>query len=83
MSKNTPALKLTILLVSCLTVMSIVTISPSLPEMSQAFPEIGNAEFLVKLVLTFPALFIAITSPFAGLLIDRYGRLKLLWVADK
>jgi len=81
MPKNTPALKLTILLVSSLTVMSIVTISPSLPEMSMAFPEITNAQFLVKLALTFPALFIAITAPFAGLLVDRYGRLKLLWVA--
>ena len=80
MSKNNPKLKLTILLVSTLTVMSIVTISPSLPEMSLAFPEVENSEFLVKLALTLPALFIAIISPFAGLLIDRYGRLKILWV---
>jgi MFS family permease len=80
MAKNTPKLKLTILLVSTLTVMSIVTISPSLPEMSTAFPHIQNAEFLAKLALTLPALFIAITSPFAGVLIDRYGRIKMLWV---
>lgn len=80
MPKNTTALKLTILFVSTLTVMSVITISPSLPEMSTAFPEIANAEFLVKLALTLPALFIAIIAPFAGLLIDRYGRLKLLWV---
>lgn len=81
MTKTTPALKLTVLLVSTLTVMSIVTISPSLPEMSMAFPQVENANFLVKLALTLPALFIAITSPLAGILIDRYGRLKLLWVA--
>jgi len=81
MTKTTPAVKLTVLLVSTLTVMSIVTISPSLPEMSKAFPQIENANFLVKLALTLPALFIAITSPLAGLLIDRYGRLKLLWLA--
>ena len=80
MAKNTPKLKLTILLVSTLTVMSIVTISPALPEMSKAFPEVQNAEFLVKLALTLPALFIALISPFAGLLIDRYGRLKILWI---
>lgn len=78
MTKNTPKLKLTILLVSTLTVMSIVTISPALPEMSTAFPDVENSDFLVKLALTLPALFIAIISPFAGLLIDRYGRLKIL-----
>jgi MFS family permease len=81
MKKNTSALKLTILLVSSLTIMSIVTISPSLPEMSLAFSDIDNAEFLVKLILTLPALFIAISSFFVGVLIDRYGRLKLLWIA--
>jgi MFS family permease len=81
MKRNSGALKITILLVSCLTIMSIVTISPSLPEMSLAFSEIPNSEFLVKLVLTLPALFIALISPLAGALIDRYGRLKLLWFA--
>jgi MFS family permease len=61
--------------------MSIVTISPSLPEMSSAFSELNHSEFLVKLVLTLPALFIAFSSPIAGALIDRYGRLKLLWAS--
>lgn len=81
MKAKTSNLKLTILLVSSLTIMSIVTISPSLPEMSTAFSHIHNAEFLVKLVLTLPALFIAFSAPLAGALIDRYGRLKLLWTS--
>ncbi|MDH4057483.1 MAG: MFS transporter, partial [Cyclobacteriaceae bacterium] len=34
-----------------------------------------------KLVLTVPALFIAIFSPITGRLIDKYGRLKLLWLS--
>lgn len=59
--------------------MSIVTISPSLPEMSLAFSGLKNSEFLVKLAFTIPALFIAFSAPLAGVLIDRYGRLKLLW----
>lgn len=78
---NNGALKLTLLLISSLTIMSVLTISPSLPEMSMAFSQVQNSEFLVKLVLTFPALFIAISSPLAGILIDRYGRLKLLWLS--
>ncbi len=79
---NTPGkMKLTLLLVSSLTIMSVITISPALPQMAQAFAEVENAEFLVKLVLTIPALFIAIFSPITGRLIDRYGRLHILWFA--
>ena len=74
-------LKLTLLLVSSLTVMSIITISPALPQMVVAFNEVENVALLVKLVLTIPALMIAIFSPITGRLIDRYGRLKILWFA--
>jgi len=74
-------MKLTLLLVSSLTIMSVITISPALPQMASAFGDVENAEFLVKLVLTFPALFIAIISPITGRLIDKYGRLRLLWLA--
>ena len=73
--------KLTLLLVSSLTIMSIITISPALPGMVAAFPDNENAEFIVKIILTIPALFIAISSPIAGRLIDRHGRLRLLWFA--
>ena len=79
MPQNDWKTKLTLLLVSSLTIMSIITISPALPQMSAHFAGVENAEFLVKLILTIPALFIAIFSPITGRLIDRYGRLKLLW----
>ncbi len=74
-------LKLTLLLVSSLTIMSVITISPALPQMAMVFSEVKNAEFLVKLVLTIPALMIAIFSPITGRLIDRHGRLKILWLS--
>lgn len=54
------------------------TIAPSLPEMTKAFPDNPSAETLVKLVLTIPGLFIAITSPLSGWFIDKFGRIKLL-----
>lgn len=73
--------KLTLLLVSSLTIMSVITISPALPQMAKTYAAIENAEFLVKLVLTLPALMIALFSPIAGRLIDKYGRLKILWIA--
>ncbi len=78
---NTSMLKLTLLLVSSLTIMSIITISPALPGMTDTFSNIPNADFLVKLILTVPALLIALSSSFVGLLIDKYGRLKFLYVA--
>ena len=74
-------LKLTLLLVSCLTIMSVITISPALPQMTNEFSGVANADFLVKLVLTLPALMIAMFSPVTGQLIDRYGRLKMLWLS--
>lgn len=72
-------MKLTLLLVSSLTIMSVITISPALPQMALAFADVENSEFLVKLVLTIPALFIAIFSPITGRLIDKHGRLRILW----
>jgi MFS family permease len=61
-----------------MTVMAGATIAPSLPEMTKAFPDNESAETLVKLVLTIPGLFIAITAPFSGWIIDKFGRIKLL-----
>lgn len=61
-----------------MTVMAGATIAPSLPEMKKAFPDNESADTLVKLVLTIPGLFIAITSPLSGWIIDRFGRIRLL-----
>ncbi len=70
--------KITLLLVSTLTVMSGATISPSLPQIRDVFSTDPNAEMLSRLVLTIPALFIAICAPLAGIITDRYGRKPLL-----
>ena len=61
-----------------MTVMAGATIAPALPEMSQAFGEVANVDLLVRLVLTIPALFIALGAPFSGLLLDRWGRKPVL-----
>jgi MFS family permease len=76
--KNQKLAKVTILFCSMMTVMAGATIAPSLPEMTKAFPGNPSAETLVKLVLTIPGLFIAITAPFSGWIIDKFGRIKLL-----
>ena len=77
--KDRVFLKANVLLVGSLTIMSGATIAPSLPQMASVFEEIENADFLSKLILTVPALFIAIFAPVFGWLTDRFGRLKLLY----
>lgn len=66
--------KVVLLSGSSLTIMSGAIISPSLPAMLDHFSDVPNAEYLVRLVLTLPALFIALVSPVSGLIIDRFGR---------
>ena len=77
-TSNSLLTKVTLLLVSTLTVMSGATIAPSLPAMQSHFSEVPNSEFWVRLVLTVPALFIVIGSPIAGQLVDKIGRKPLL-----
>ena len=81
METKTWQTKLTLLLVSSLTIMSVITISPALPQMTIVFSDVKNAAFIVKMVLTIPALMIALFSPIAGRLIDRYGRVSILRVS--
>jgi MFS family permease len=78
---NTLSVRLTLLVISTLTVMAGATIAPSLPAMKQFFESVENADYLVRLVVTAPALFIAIGAPVVGVLIDRLGRKPLLAVA--
>jgi MFS family permease len=75
---NSTLTKSTLLLASTLTVMAGATIAPSLPQMQKHFAEVENVELWVRLVLTIPALFIALSSPFAGIAVDRFGRKLLL-----
>lgn len=79
MENRNRRLKLTLLLVSSLTIMSVITISPALPQMASVFAAIEHATLLVQLTVTIPALMIAAISPVTGKIIDRHGRLKILW----
>jgi len=73
-------LKVTLLLTGSLTVMAGAIITAAIPGIKEQFVFLPNAELLSKLILTIPSLFIAIIAPFAGKLIDKTGRKKvLLW----
>lgn len=72
---------LTILVGSSLSVLAATILAPSLPAMLSVFKDVPNSDLLVRLVLTTPALFIAVGAPFSGFLLDRLGRKPVLIVA--
>lgn len=61
--------------------MASATISPALPDMQKAFQHIENSEMLVKLVMTIPGLAIAFSAPLVGLLIDRWKKTHIIFIA--
>jgi MFS family permease len=71
---------LLLLLGSCLPVLGAVLLAPVLPRMQEHFAETPGATVMVPIALTLPALVIAVTAPFAGVIADRLGRKPmLLW----
>ncbi len=72
---------MTLLIGSTMTVMAPTAISPSLPQMRMAFQDNPNVDLLVRLALTMPALFVALTAPLVGGLLDRWGRRPVLIVS--
>ncbi|GAX38313.1 MFS transporter [Nodularia sp. NIES-3585] len=81
LNSNSLLVRITLLITSTLTVMSGATIAPSLPAMQTYFSEMSNADYLVRLTLTIPALFVVIGAPLAGLIVDRFGRKPLLIIS--
>jgi MFS family permease len=80
-SKRAGLPQLILLLIgSCMPVLGAVLLSPVLPRMSEHFAATPGADVLVPMVLTVPALFIALGAPFAGAIADRFDRKRLLIV---
>src|SRR5690606_19046991 len=67
------------LLASSMSVMAAAIIAPSLPGMGRHFA--GHSDVLIKLILTMPALWIALSGAPLGYLGDRFGRKRLLLAA--
>ncbi|MEU5764551.1 MFS transporter [Streptomyces asoensis] len=66
---------------SCLPILGAVLIAPVLPRMQEHFAGTAHSAALVPLVLAVPALSLAVLAPFAGVLVDRLGRKRLLVAA--
>jgi MFS family permease len=70
----------TLLLASSLTVLSGAIIAPALPLIQEAFADQPHVALLSRMVMTVPALAIAVTAPFAGALTDLFGRKPILLI---
>ncbi|WP_234542176.1 MFS transporter [Streptomyces shenzhenensis] len=66
---------------SCLPVLGAVLLAPELPDLQAAFGSAPGAATLVPLILSVPALAVALAAPLAGVVIDRVGRKTPLVVA--
>lgn len=70
----------TLLLASSLTVMAGAILAPALPGLKTAFAHEAGVELLARLVLTMPALAVALGAALMGWMVDRVGRRKVLLV---
>lgn len=75
-------LRITLLMAgSCLPILGAVLIAPVLPQMQDHFADVPGVDALVPMALTIPALSLALLAPFAGVIVDRLGRKRLLVIA--
>ncbi len=69
----------TLLLASMLTILANAIIAPALPLISLEFKEVESIELLSKMMLTLPALTIAVSAPIIGRFLNKVGRVKMLF----
>ncbi|MFV5703698.1 MFS transporter [Flavobacterium sp. XS2P12] len=69
-----------VILINQMPMLAIVALMPVLPTLIEHFKGVPNGDLLVPMILTAPGLCIALIAPFAGHLVDKYGRRKLLVV---
>lgn len=73
-----PAQGFTVIIAGFLPIMAIVSMFPAVPAMIAHFGADPNASWKVPAMVSAPGLTIAITALFVGLLVDRFGRRRLL-----
>jgi MFS family permease len=70
-----------LLLPITMAVMGLIVLVPVLPAIMAHFHNVEGVEYLVPLMLTLPALCVALLSPIAGVVVDFFGRRKTLIVS--
>ncbi|WP_315761451.1 MFS transporter [Sphingomonas sp. Y38-1Y] len=72
---------LTVIIAGFLPILAIVSMFPAVPAMIAHFGDDPNANWKVPAMVSAPGLTIAIVALFAGVLVDKFGRRKLLLAA--
>jgi MFS family permease len=67
-----------LLLPITMAVMGLIVLVPVLPGMMAQFHAVPGVEYLVPLMLTLPALCVAVLAPVAGVVVDFFGRRRTL-----
>lgn len=67
-----------LVLAAIMPAMAIISLVPVLPLLLQEFAAVKGAQFLVPIAMTVPALCVAVFSPFAGWISDKFGRKPVL-----
>lgn len=70
--------RLVLLTVSTLSIQAAAIMTPALPDLAVHFAAHPEAALLTRMVLTLPMLAIALASPLAGWIVDRFGRTPVL-----
>lgn len=65
-----------LLLPITMAVMGLIVLVPILPAMTAHYRSVPGVEYLIPLMLTLPALCVAVLSPVAGVVVDFFGRRK-------
>ena len=68
-------------LATFLPIMAMISLAPAIPRLIEHFGDTPNVKVLVPMLLSVPAICIAIASPLSGLLTDRLGRRRVLIAA--
>ena len=70
--------KITLLLTTAIISVGGAALAPALPAIGEAFEESTAGGLGVRLVLTIPAFFVALSAPFTGYVVDKIGRKSVL-----
>jgi MFS family permease len=70
-----------LLLPITMAVMGLIVLVPVVPRMMEHFGSVQGVQFLIPLMLTLPALCVALLAPVAGFVVDRFGRRRTLIAA--
>ena len=73
--------KMALFSAAIMTTLGAGVVAPALPAIATHFENEPFIEFLSALVLTIPALSVMLISPLAGILMDKFGKLKFLYPA--